>query len=753
MGTIMNVYYGSDNLPYKDSARTVHYPIVGNSFTGASLVDEIRFYIDRIGSVAENTFVAIAKRADGKKGYKILESETDETINESYVSLQLSQWFTAKQGDLYISLNVYQGGVETEIDPETNLNILSGIPIIQATGSIKLSINYTPMMNENYGEVPTISVQEALGLITNKADISYVNQTLKEYVKDVEVTSIKTAQEVFDEVGGANHIFSFDLLGIKSLAMFVETDTDTYDLEIWNENGTRVVSPIDLTQLFRTELDNAVIQKTYLPVIALSSAMQTLTADELKIAEQDNSVINYNGRVYVKANETANAYEYVSADYDISTVGDNNQIIKYEISVNKTTGATSMVQQFYNAYTNIKIDELLYQKQDRLVSGTNIKTINGQSVLGSGDLEVGGSGGEWGSITGDIQDQTDLQNELQDIREVAEGKTNSFSVDTDTTGNSAFKSDDEVITATSFVDINGNTINVSDLNVGDLVFTLNTQTNKYKDRWLIDKTLGTWGLIDADTPNLSGYATKTELSESLENLAQPYDSSVIYSIGDKVIYNDKLYSCLVNMSVAESWDSTHWVQITVASGFVDLDKAQTITGVKTFSNGLFIGNTVNLYKQANTDNLILKIGQYDRYRFSGVTFEPILNNYYNLGSSTYGWKDLYLDGTAYIGDVSIVDSTNGLSSQFKYKGTTVFYISSSSFQVVKTLLPVGNQDIGSSAIRWQDLYLSRNLSDGTNSVTVAHLAQNTPTQWYGTQAEYDALGTYDSNTIYNILES
>lgn len=26
-------------------------------------------------------------------------------------------------------------------------------------------------------------------------------------------------------------------------------------------------------------------------------------------------------------------------------------------------------------------------------------------------------------------------------------------------------------------------------------------------------------------------------------------------------------------------------------------------------------------------------------------------------------------------------------------------------------------------------------------------------EWYGTQAEYDALGTYDSNTIYNILES
>lgn len=62
-------------------------------------------------------------------------------------------------------------------------------------------------------------------------------------------------------------------------------------------------------------------------------------------------------------------------------------------------------------------------------------------------------------------------------------------------------------------------------------------------------------------------------------------------------------------------------------------------------------------------------------------------------------------------------------------------------------------DIGWNGIRYRNIYLSGDLSDGTNNVTVAHLAQNTPTQWYGTQAQYDALGTYDSNTIYNILES
>jgi len=54
----------------------------------------------------------------------------------------------------------------------------------------------------------------------------------------------------------------------------------------------------------------------------------------------------------------------------------------------------------------------LNAKQDTLVSGTNIKTINSTSILGSGDIVISGVGGTWGSITGTLSDQTDLQNIL-----------------------------------------------------------------------------------------------------------------------------------------------------------------------------------------------------------------------------------------------------------------------------------------------------------------------------------------------------
>jgi len=50
-------------------------------------------------------------------------------------------------------------------------------------------------------------------------------------------------------------------------------------------------------------------------------------------------------------------------------------------------------------------------KQATLVSGTNIKTINGSTVLGSGNISIS-SAVAWGGITGTLSTQTDLQTAL-----------------------------------------------------------------------------------------------------------------------------------------------------------------------------------------------------------------------------------------------------------------------------------------------------------------------------------------------------
>lgn len=78
------------------------------------------------------------------------------------------------------------------------------------------------------------------------------------------------------------------------------------------------------------------------------------------------------------------------------------------------------------------VEEVLtnYQQQidsklDQLISGLNIKTINGNSVLGSGNLVVTASGStSWGGIIGTLSAQTDLQSALNSKQNTLVSGTN-----------------------------------------------------------------------------------------------------------------------------------------------------------------------------------------------------------------------------------------------------------------------------------------------------------------------------------------
>ena len=171
MSKVLQVFYGQDNLPYKDQERQVHFPIVGNSFQGASNTTEIRFYYEQILSYDIGaTWVAIAKLPNGKIGSQILSENTyDSELQEHYVKLDLSSFYTQAIGDLYISLQGYRDGVQVEYNSETQIYDIVGTPVIEATGSIKLAINYsTQPVGSDISE--NITIQEFLGVFASKLD-------------------------------------------------------------------------------------------------------------------------------------------------------------------------------------------------------------------------------------------------------------------------------------------------------------------------------------------------------------------------------------------------------------------------------------------------------------------------------------------------------------------------------------------------------------------------------------------------------
>lgn len=82
----------------------------------------------------------------------------------------------------------------------------------------------------------------------------------------------------------------------------------------------------------------------------------------------------------------------------------NNGIVDNAEKVNNHTVETDVPANAVftdTIYDDTEIRGLVDGKQDTLVSGTNIKTINGQSVLGDGNIEIQGGGGS-GALSADL---------------------------------------------------------------------------------------------------------------------------------------------------------------------------------------------------------------------------------------------------------------------------------------------------------------------------------------------------------------
>ena len=101
--------------------------------------------------------------------------------------------------------------------------------------------------------------------------------------------------------------------------------------------------------------------------------------------------------------ETADATILKSANIGVSVEG-------YDTTILKNADIGVSVQAYDSDLTSWAAIPPI-DKQNTLVSTTNIKTINGSSVLGAGDLVVSGSAA-WGSVTGTLSSQTDLQTAL-----------------------------------------------------------------------------------------------------------------------------------------------------------------------------------------------------------------------------------------------------------------------------------------------------------------------------------------------------
>lgn len=274
-----------------------------------------------------------------------------------------------------------------------------------------------------------------------------------------------------------------------------------------------------------------------------------------------------------------------------------------------------------NYQTLADMTAALTAKQDVLVSGTNIKTVNGNSLLGSGNVAIGA---EWGNITGTLSDQTDLQSALNAKQDTLTAGTNITitsniisATDTTYTG-----SDGITLTGTNFtnsgvrsvasgtangtisVDTNGTAADVSVTGLGSAAYTASsaydiagaastaeTNAKNYADSLASNYATAAQGaLADTAVQPSDNVSVLVNDAKYLANTATATDAISVYGTANTTWTNG------INIGVGSRINSTNGIAIGV-----DASADVNAVGVGRDADAGVRGTAIGAYAKTSAD--------------------------------------------------------------------------------------------------------------------------------------------------------
>ena len=385
---ILQVFLGKDGLPYKDQERTVHFPIVGNGFQGANNTTQVKFYFGQLGD-SNTTWVAVSKLPNGRIGSKVLETYDDANLGEPYALLQLDSFYTQYKGDVYISLQGYEGGVNVTYNSETELYEIHGTPTIQATGSIKFSNNYATQFVGS-GEEENADLQALMAALGLKANAS---ETYTRYTGAFGSVTLQTLFNRFEyqafllNDGTSDFLMQFEINDSNTYAirMVDLTSLKTWYAQIGSGTNQLPLSSYVSALATNTYLSNITTQEyvvqNYVPYIGASTdvdlGINNLTAAQLIAKWNNNNYAVYN-----------------NLSVEIKRNGVSHSIIFPTLTKDETFAVQSFITDSYVPYSGATKDVNL---------GSHTLTVN-EIDIGNSYYQIGLVGTDLviGTGTGDI---------------------------------------------------------------------------------------------------------------------------------------------------------------------------------------------------------------------------------------------------------------------------------------------------------------------------------------------------------------
>ena len=208
---------------------------------------------------------------------------------------------------------------------------------------------------------------------------------------------------------GISSVIKTSTVGLVDTWTITYTDGSTSSFDVTNgaDGDDYVITEADYEEIADIVLDN----------IEIPTKVSDLDNDEGFIDNTVNDLQNYykKSETYTKQEvdgKVSSVYKYkgsvatyqdlpstsltIGDVYNVESTGDN---YAWTGTVWDKLGGDIDLSNYYN---KTQTDTLLNGKQDTLESGTNIKTINNQSILGNGNITIQGGGG--------TSDYTDLTN-------------------------------------------------------------------------------------------------------------------------------------------------------------------------------------------------------------------------------------------------------------------------------------------------------------------------------------------------------
>lgn len=248
---------------------------------------------------------------------------------------------------------------------------------------------------------PTTS--ELIGTVNEIIDNYVTTDTAQEITGQKTIVGQTILKASESASSGRNTVSGFEFQNNEGTFVGRITSTDS--------NGLAIHSPYDIQLRAHTKANGSITGSNGLTCTStgVTPASPTSTSPyDLGNRLVPWSNLYLNGTIYAGSNNYAIALPNKAGTFaltsDIPTVDQT-----YDgTSANAQSGVA-----VGSAINNIatQLVAAINTKQDTLVSGTNIKTINNQDLLGSGDISITASA-VWGSITGTLSSQTDLQNAL-----------------------------------------------------------------------------------------------------------------------------------------------------------------------------------------------------------------------------------------------------------------------------------------------------------------------------------------------------